>query len=157
MKVYIGKYPKDSSKERKVRIEIAPYDVWNMDSTLSMIVVPMLRMIRQDKQGAPNVDDEDVPSSIRSTSAKPADEYDVDEYWFDRWDYVLNEMIWAHEQLISKEGDDEFFDWSGVDKDVGVMEQVKALKVDTKGLEAYHQRIDNGMRLFGKYYRNLWT
>lgn len=157
MKVYIGRYPKDSSKERKVRIEIAPYDVWNMDHTLSLIVVPMLKMLKEQKQGAPHVDDEDVPHAIKSTSAKPpAEEHELDEFWFQRWEYVMNEMIWAHEQMIDDKGDDVFYDWSGVDEDAPVMTQVKTLKVDSAGLQAYHERINNGLRLFGKYYRALW-
>ena len=28
--------------------------------------------------------------------------------------------------------------------------------VDTDGIKEYNNRIDNGFRLFGKYYRNLW-
>lgn len=157
MKIYIGRYPKDSSKERKVRIEIAPYDVWNMDHTLSLIIVPMLKMLKEQKQGAPHVDDEDVPHAIKSTSAKPpAEKYELDEFWFQRWEYVMDEMIWAHEQMIDDKGDDVFYDWSGVDEDSPVMTQVRTLKVDSDGLEAYHDRIDNGLRLFGKYYRALW-
>lgn len=157
MKVYIGRYPKDSSKERKVRIEIAPYDVWNMDHTLSLIVVPMLKMLKEQKQGAPNVDDDDVPHAIKSTSAKPpAKEHELDEFWHQRWDYIMDEMIWAHEQMIDDKGDDVFYDWSGVDENAPVMTQVRTLKVDSAGLQAYHERINNGLRLFGKYYRALW-
>lgn len=157
MKVYIGRYPKDSSKERKVRIEIAPYDVWNMDHTLSLIIVPMLKMLKKQNQGAPHVDDEDVPHAIKSTSAKPSvEEHELDEFWFQRWEYIMDEMIWAHEQMIDDKGDDVFYDWSGVDENAPVMTQVRTLKVDSDGLEAYHDRIDNGLRLFGKYYRSLW-
>jgi hypothetical protein len=29
-------------------------------------------------------------------------------------------------------------------------------KVDREGMEAHQQKIDNGMRLFGKYYGALW-
>ena len=28
--------------------------------------------------------------------------------------------------------------------------------VDREGIKAYNERINNGMRLFGKYYRGLW-
>ena len=31
------------------------------------------------------------------------------------------------------------------------------LKVDMEGREAYQKRIDNGIRLFGKYYSSLWN
>jgi hypothetical protein len=31
------------------------------------------------------------------------------------------------------------------------------LQVDEEGLKQYRKQIDNGFRLFGKYYQNLWT
>lgn len=42
MKAYIGRYPK-GDKERKISIRIDPWDVWNMDHTLALIIVPMLK------------------------------------------------------------------------------------------------------------------
>jgi hypothetical protein len=29
-------------------------------------------------------------------------------------------------------------------------------KVDHNGMNKHNERINNGLRLFGKYYRNLW-
>ncbi len=42
-----------------------------MDYTLSHIVVPMLKQLKETKHGAPFVDDEDVPEELKSTSAPP--------------------------------------------------------------------------------------
>ena len=36
------------------------------------------------------------------------------------------------------------------------MEQIGKTKIDTVGLNAHNARIDNGLRLFGKYFRTLW-
>lgn len=155
MKVYIGPYKK--SGERKIDIRIDKYDTWSMDHTLSLIVVPMLKQLKETKHGGPRVDDEDVPENLRSTAASPKkNEWDIDEFWFERWDWVLDEMIWAHEQVIDDEGDFKFYDHSGVDESRGIREQLDAIKIDKAGLDAYNERIKNGLRLFGKYYRGLW-
>lgn len=155
MKVYIGPFKKNG--ERKIDVRIDKYDTWNMDHTLSIIVVPMLKQLKATKHGAPHVEDEDVPEALRSTNAPPKEnEWDTDEFWFQRWDWVMDEMIWAHEQMIDDTGDDQFYDHSGVDDTKGLEEQIGAIKVDREGLDQYHDRINNGLRLFGKYYRGLW-
>ena len=91
-----------SKKHRKVKIHIDPWDTWNMDSTLSMIVLPMLKQLKATKHGAPWTDDEDVPDGLglRSTEAPPKkDEWDTDTNHFKRWDWIMYEMIWTFEQL----------------------------------------------------------
>jgi len=145
-------------RQRTIKIHIDDYDVWSMDSTLSLIVVPMLKKLKEHKHGAPWVEDKDVPKELRSTSAPPKkNSWDTDDNHFKRWDWVMDEMIWAHEQLIDDDGDSKFFDHSESDdpKD-NFNTQISKIKVDRKGLKAHHDRIDNGLRLFGKYYRGLW-
>ena len=52
--------------------------------------------LKKDKHGAPNTDDADVPDRLKSTSAPPkTNTYDTDEFHFQRWDWILDEMIWA--------------------------------------------------------------
>jgi hypothetical protein len=50
-------------------IKIDKWDTWSMDHTLSPIILPMLKQLKEVKHGAPNVEDEDVPEHLRSTSA----------------------------------------------------------------------------------------
>ena len=93
-----------NKRKRTVKVTIHDYDVWNMDYTLSLIVYPMLLRLRVTKHGAPSVDDEDVPEELRSSSAEPlTDEQkyhgELDENYFKRWDYVMDEMIFAFEKL----------------------------------------------------------
>lgn len=86
----------EKRKERKIKIRIDPWDTWSMDHTLSLIILPMLKQLKETKHGGPFVDDEDVPEHLRSTAAPPKkDEYDVDDNHFKRWDYVLDEMIFS--------------------------------------------------------------
>jgi hypothetical protein len=138
MKIYIGPYPKKANKERKIRVHIDGYDVWSMDYTLALIIAPMLRKLKEDKQGAPFVDDEDVPEELKSTNCPPKEnEWDTDDNFFKRWDYILDEMIFSFESYDKSPLDDE--------------------KYDRDSMKKLEDRIKNGLRLFAKYYGNLWN
>lgn len=157
MKVHIGRYPK-GDKERKVSVKIDKWDTWSADHTLALIIVPLLQKMKEDKQGAPNVDDIDVPEHLRSTAA-PSKEYEweIDENWYLRWDYVLDEMLWTMQQIASDDDEGQFYDHSEIDESKGLREQINAIKVDYKGLEAHHLRMQKGCELFGKYFQCLWS
>ena len=129
---------------RKEVIHIDPYDTWSMDNTLAKIVHPMLVQLKATKHGYPTgIDLEDVPENLRAVDT-------AEEYFFGgqmqlfeyevcnpehitieeaRWDWVLDEMIYAFSIL----NDDDKV-WIADD----------------------NKRVDNGCRLFGKYYRALW-
>jgi hypothetical protein len=156
----------DSKKNRKVKIHIDNYDVWNMNSTLAMIILPMLKILQEKKQGAGFVDDKDVPKELRSTSAPPKEnDWDADENHFKRWDWVLSEMIWAFEQLNDENNDDQFFTgesdyYMGPADEKGFRQMLEGpnhtRKYDAKAHQKHQKRITNGLMLFGKYYQNLW-
>ena len=132
--------------KRKVEVRIDPYDTWSMDHTLGLIIVPMLKQLKATKHGSPFVADEDVPEELRSPMGYLATEdYDVDDNYHKRWDWVMDEMIWAFEQTIDETSDDHFFDRS-----------VEPYVYDKDGHRAHMQRVDNGIQLFGKYYQGLW-
>ena len=142
MKINIGKY----KNNRKVDIHIDGYDLWNMDHTLALIIHPMLVMLKEGKQGSPDVDNEDVPEHLQSPEHNIMDPvttvWGTDDVYHERWQYVLDEMIWAFGQIIDKEvADSQFFN-NGFDKD---------------GYIEWSNRINNGTKLFGKYYQGLWT
>lgn len=156
--------------KRKIKVHIDPWDTWNMDETLAHIIVPMLKHLKQTKHGAPHVDDKDVPKNLRSTNAKLKEsEWDTDEFHFQRWDYVIDEMIFAFESIANKNWEDKFYSgesdlqWKIInpeepDEEKQISEMIRGpnYKFDKKGYQAYNKRIDNGLKLFGKYYRNLW-
>ncbi len=139
-------------------VKIDRWDTWSMDYSLSFIVVPMLKQLKETKHGSPFVDDEDVPEELKSTSAPPKEnDYDTDENHFKRWDWALNEMIWAFEQNLDTNSEDKFFDhaeWDEKEKDFG--KNLHKIKIDQPGLKAHQDRKANGFRLFGKYYQGLW-
>jgi len=134
----------DNNTERKVRVKIHAYDVWSMDDTLSHIILPMLKLLREKKQGYPHVEDEDVPEHLRSTSAPALTEEQLATGWPDdngafRWQWVLDEMVWAFEQQ-DPDADDGFF----------------ANGYDKVGHTTWQERKTRGFTLFGKYFQALW-
>ena len=150
---------------RTVKIQIDAWDTWSMDHTLAMIIVPMLKQLKEKTHGAPFVDDEDVPEELKSTSAPAKEnEWDTDDNHFKRWDYVLDEMIWAFEKLVDDNWEHEFYSGTHetftVKREDGMYEWVKGenntFKVDHEGINKVNDRINNGTKLFGKYYRGLW-
>jgi|14BtaG_2_1085337.scaffolds.fasta_scaffold12800_2 hypothetical protein len=147
MKVRIGPY----RKNRAERVEIEPYDTWSMDCTLALIVHPMLVQLKETKHGAPNVDNKDVPENLRMPDGWYEENYTVngetDENFFKRWDWVLDEMIWA-------------FEYKAKDMDAGDMCADKCANfgdpVCKACLNETQERLTNAFKLFGKYYENLW-
>ena len=147
MKVKISGYPNYQywldrlfgwNPKQKISVRIDDHDTWSMDHTLAHIILPMLVQLKATKHGAPNVDPKDVPKELRSEPAK----HDICPTHFDKWDWVLDEMIFAFE---SKHNDWEEQFHSG--------ERLNhTFKIDMKGRKAYQKRISNGFRLFGKYY-----
>jgi hypothetical protein len=161
----INKYL-DNAK-RKVKIHVDGYDVWGADHTIAILIHPILLKLKKNKHGAPYVDDEDVPEDLRSTAAKAKEhEWDTDDNHFKRWDWVLDEMIWAFEQCAKEDtGDDQFYsgemDWQFVKEEDGKLVRMEygpnhTFKIDEEGKKAHYDRIKNGHRLFAKYYFSLW-
>ena len=137
-------------------VKIDHYDTWNMDHTLAHIILPMLRQLKATKHGSPQTDLEDVPEHLHPKIApSAANNYD-DETVHDRWDWVMDEMIWAFEQSLIDDDESRFYDHSAVDHSLPLQQQVAQMKVDREGLAAHQKRKANGFRLFGKYYQGLW-
>jgi hypothetical protein len=162
----------ESKRKRKIKIRIDPYDTWGMDTTLSMIILPMLKQLHATKHGAPLVDDDDVPEHLRSTAAEPKEnEWDTDSNHFVRWDWVMDELIWTFTQLHpDTDWEDQYrtgeYDLRSVptewDEDgKPTMYEMKdgpnhTARIDHDGMTAHQNRINNGLKLFGKYYQGLW-
>jgi hypothetical protein len=154
-------------------VKIDRYDTWSMDHTLADIILPMLRQLKDSKHGAPNVDDRDVPKGLglRSTEAPPKEnEWDTDGNWFKRWDWVLDEMIFAFEHKVDDSWQDAFssgvIDWKSEACEWYENGKPKMFKMvdgpnhtytcDYEGMRRVEKRIQNGFVLFGKYYQALW-
>lgn len=161
-----------SKKTRKIDIRIDQWDTWSMDKTLAMIILPMLKQLQETKHGSAIVELEDVPEHMRTPDAEDGQEppkYDT----HDRWDWVLKEMIWAFEQMqpdcdweaqyhtgvidIEWEPDTSRLKEDGTPMCYTMVRGPNDThKIDTDGITRHQARIDNGTRLFGKYFQGLW-
>ena len=116
----------------------------------------MFRFIPAE-DGVPSVGDEYVPEHLRSTAAPlKENEWDIDDNHFKRWDYVIDEMIWAMEHIIDNSDEEKFYDYSEVDEEADFSDQISKIKCDHEALDAHHKRITNGTKLFGIFFQNLW-
>lgn len=163
----------ESKKKRKVEVRIDRWDTWNMDSTLVHIILPMLKQLKETQHGYAIVDAEDVPENLRMTERQ---EWDAQMDLFDmpvqsevslteeRWNYVMGEMIFAFECKLDDSWEDKFRSgemdvrWKKLE---GGMSQMidgpnNTYKCDYDGMKVVENRIQNGFRLFGKYFQNLW-
>ena len=135
----LNKY--NSYQKRKVFIKIDDYDVHNLDYTLSLIIEPALKKLLNDEWLSFKADNEDLPKELQISD----DEYKLISFTYLENDprlseiynrleqqpkYIINKMIYAFNILNSTESD--------------------------KIKEDYKKEIDEGLRLFGKYFRNLW-
>ena len=136
---FLDKY--NSYQKRKVFIKIDDYDVYNLDYTLSLIIEPSLKKLLDDEWLSFKADNEDLPKELQISD----DEYKLISFTYLENDprlseiynrleqqpkYIINKMIYAFNILNSTESD--------------------------KIKEDYKKEIDEGLRLFGKYFRNLW-
>ena len=140
-----------TNAQPKEYIRIDPYDVWSADMTMAKIIAPLLIKMKEHSHGYFQVDQKDRRHKCQPDQSA--------------WGYVVDEMIWTFTELAqgadtmrfchgelkmhSKKYGDRgccrvYFDKSGY-------------YVDKVGEKWYHDRITNGLRLFGRYYRNLWT
>ena len=151
-----------SKRKRTIKVHIDRWDTWSMDHTLGYIVLPMLKQLKETKHGAPLVDNNDVPKELRSDSI----EGDIGVTHHLKWDWVIDEMIFAFETKggSSEDWEDQFrtgkYDIQWKKLEGGHSEMIigpnDTSKYDMKGAKAYQKRVTNGFRLFGKYFENLW-
>lgn len=113
-------------KKEKIYVKVEDYDTWDLDYTLALIILPSLKKLKEDKLSISPVDDCDVPDRLN-----PRTEDNLQ----DRWDYVLDRMIWSFGQIVHEYEEE----------------------LDKEDIKGYYKDVDEGLTLFGKYYRNLWS
>jgi len=152
------------SKKRNIKVKVHDYDVWSLDNTLAHIILPALRTLKENKHGTPSTDREDAPADPIYDDDTNAEEWDR-SFSDKRWEYVINEMIHAFECEVNDGWEDQFYvgnidmRWKKVENDLNEMytgpdHTHKFLRDEYD--KAWGRR-KNGLRLFAKYYHNLWT
>ncbi len=178
MKVKIGKYPKGDTA-RRINVEIDEYDTWGLDHTLALIILPALIQLKNTKHGVPSEFTNRIGGDFDGNFTFDFIKEDEDEV-FDKlctkWDEVLDKMIWSFQQLsIDDDYDNKYhhgkmdISWEKTEKQypnpvTGKLEHMYEMVdknpdehwYDHVGHTLHEQRIQEGLELFGKYYRNLW-
>jgi len=177
MKVKIGKYYKGAT-DRKISIDIEKFDTWNLDHSLALIILPALLQLKATKQGIPNefanVGGEDYTEQDSFDFYKDSYNWAFDE-GVKKWEEVLDKMIWSFQQLAIEDYDSKYhhgkaeYDFVKSDKQFpnpisGKLEDTFQMVdknpnehwYDHVGHELHEERIQEGLELFGKYYRALW-
>lgn len=174
MKVNIRNFPKNPDKERKVKIKIEYFDIWNLDRTISLILVPLLKKFKEKDMGAPFIRWSDVPESFKEKCIKEIESDPLykdnprvaDEGWNceEAWMWILDEMIFGFEntdddfmdQCSSGNCDYEFVPVEGTE----LVQMVKGPNhthvFDAVKYDSLVERAKNGRVLFAKYFTSLW-
>ena len=143
----------ENRHKRKLVVRIDEWDSWDCAHSLAIIAAPLLKQLQATQPGAPFTDDEDAPPEFAST-APPINPDAVhgscDPNHHPRWEWILGEIVFAMECLAQPgdEWENRFYDFDKSYGDPGFC--------DREGLKKVNERVNNGCRLFGKYFRALW-
>lgn len=176
MKVNLSRYRKNT--DRKIDVEIQPFDTWSLDHTLASIIFPALCQLKETKHG--------IPSEFAYAGGEDYIDQDSFDFYKEthneafeecckRWDEVLDKMIWSFYQIAFVDYEELYHhgkiktDWIKTDITyknpiTGNVEPTYQLIdknpeehwYDHDGHQLHEERIQEGLELFGKYFRSLW-
>ena len=177
MKVNLGKYQK-TSDARKVDVVIENFDTRSLDNTLAHIILPGLIQLKNTKMG--------VPAEFADVGGADYGMQDSFDFYKDshndafderckRWEETLDKMIWSFQQIVFDDYEQQYhhgkpeYDWVKTDQqftnpvnnkveDTFQMIDKNPTEhwTDYEGMRVHEERIQEGLELFGKYYRHLW-
>lgn len=176
MKVKLGDYKK--SGDRKIDVQIDRFDTYSLDHSLAHIILPALIQLKNTKMGVPAEFSEVGGANYDNQSSFDFYEETHNEA-FDiackRWEDILDKMIWSFTQVVFDDWEKQYqhgtpeFDWvksdeqypnpiSGKIEDTFQMVDKNPTEhwTDYEGMRKHEERIQEGLELFGKYYRHLW-
>lgn len=136
MFVRISPYPSKSSRRpRQEVVRIHRYDTWSLDVTLAKVIAPSLAALRKQADGG-------YPASMESA---------------EQWDEAVAKMQRAFELIASD------YEMGLVDETIPTVADFntpipdEAMAEYRRRLDALDAEITEGLDLFAKYYRSLWT
>lgn len=176
MKVNIGRYPKKG--ERKISIKIDNFDTWSLDHTLALILLPALLQLKEKKHGIPGEFVNDIADEYHNQRTFDFLQDDKDEVFnkgAQKWDDILDKIIWSFQQLAIDDYETKYHhgemnvgwkesEYTVPNINTGVPEKTYEMIdknpdehwYDAVGHRVHEERIQEGLELFGKYYRSLW-
>ena len=127
MKIKIGPY----RKNRAFNIHIDDYDVWSLDHTLAYIIHPALIRLKETKHSYPELWEDGMVKHHNWTRQLHFDFIDEEvetKYLVDKWDSIMDKMIYSFGKLA--------------EDDLSVLD--------------FDDNIQEGLDLFAKHYTSLW-
>jgi hypothetical protein len=178
MKINLSKYPKGRGN-RRIDIQIDPFDTWSFDHTIASIILPALIQLKNTKHGVPSGFTDRVGGDFDNNLVFDfikEDDPEVFDQLCDSWDEVLDKMIWSFLQLsIEDDYDNKYHhgkietdwvesDYTYTDPITGKIEKTYQMVdknpdghwYDHIGIQEHEKRIQEGLELFGKHFRDLW-
>lgn len=142
-------------KARKIKVKVDEWDLWSLDHTLALVILPLLVEYRKSKRYG-------VPTGL-DISYIPLEDAEEDKE-MQEWNAIIDKMIWSFEQLVNDENiEDDFwivkpdFDDCKTGSDfVDRINKGTGGKYDYEARKKHDEKIQEGLELFGKYFRNLW-
>lgn len=106
-------------------------ECWDLDDTIAKFVLPRLIVFKKENNGTP-IDKDYHGSDVRYLSSE-------------KWDEILDTMIWSFNEIAS----DRIYDCPGcIDSETGRLSHEK--------LKLYMDQVQLGIDNFAKYFMNLW-
>ena len=178
MKVKLGPYPNGNAK-RRINVEIDKFDTWGLDHTLALIILPALIQLKNTKHGVPSEFVSRIGGDFDGNLVFDfikEDENEVFDRLCDKWEEVLDKMIWSFQQLsIDEDYDSKYHhgemkigwktsEYKYTNPITGKVEETYEMVdenpdehwYDHVGHQLHEKRIQEGLDLFGKYFRSLW-
>lgn len=162
----------DKKKFQVEYVKIDRWDTWSVDTQLAKIILPMLKQLKDTKHGSFYVEDCDVPENLWYTNHETWENQQTFDFYEEidsydqleaRCDWIFSEVIHSFEAILDMSWQDDYRSGTPSFKlkklengNSQLIEEPSDYKVDTVGINKEFARIENGFRLFGKYYQNLW-
>ena len=153
--VTLNKILQFNKRTEIVRIDRS--DTLDLYTDLAQIIHPALIEFKKRNDGCFEVKPEDCPFSVNDESDTGFSEQ--------RYNWVMDEMIWTFNEVLNDLSQEKF--WSGESdfffEDILDTTKQRVVKgpnhtrvFDSEAFGQHKARVDNGLRLFGVYYLNLW-
>lgn len=139
------KIPEPGKEDDFPYVRIDGPDCWGLDHTLAYIILPALKILRENKHGVPS---QFVPETH---SAQMNFEFIEDDVMNDislkvgerKWNECIDAMIWSFEEIVSG-------------RFHGGSHGLRLMRRSHAEYHAYNERVMQGFRLFGEHYLSLW-
>lgn len=157
--------------DKVIKIDITYSDCFNLDGTLGRVIVAALEAFKLQEYAGFTVEEQDLPEHLRyeepvmiNGSYTERGLMGTDPLRQERFEWVINEMIFAFKSCYSGEGEDFWIDDPNydpnadflIDNEEGSLTINSQLDIDQEKQAAYNKRIQNGLNMFSKYYKALW-